>query len=473
MAETTAGGTGVGAGATIRGLRERLGPSKVETSQAVCAEHGVDEGWHRGSAPDAVVFPDSTEEVAAVVRLCAERGVPVIAFGAGTSLEGQVAAVHGGVCVDLSGMQRVVEVNVDDLDCTVEAGIRRKQLNERLRHEGLFFPIDPGADATLGGMASTRASGTNAVRYGTMRDNVLRLTAVLADGRIVKTGTRARKSSAGYDLTHLLIGAEGTLGIITELTLRLYGIPEVIGGAVCSFESLDGAVTAVIETIQLGVPVARIELLDELQVDACNRFSGLDLPVRPLLLLEFHGTSAAVEDEARTVKSLARANGGSGWEWSTDTERRNRLWKARHVAYYAALALRPGAKGVPTDVCVPISRLAECIAKTRADIDEAGVQAPIVGHVGDGNFHVIFLFDPEDPAERDRVLQLNDALVRRALALGGTCTGEHGIGYGKLDFMKTEHDAAALHMMRAVKAALDPKGILNPGKTIPPETDPW
>ncbi|MGH2737119.1 MAG: FAD-binding oxidoreductase [Actinomycetota bacterium] len=460
-----------GTEAAIRLLRERLGRAKVNVSGTMREQHGVDESWHPGFPPDAVVLAESTEDVAAAVRVCAEHRVPVIPFGAGTSLEGHVAALHGGISLDLSGMQRVVEVNVDDLDCRVEAGIRRTQLNDRLRLDGLFFPIDPGADATLGGMASTRASGTNAVRYGTMRDNVLGLTAVMSDGRVGRFGTRARKSSAGYDLTRLLIGSEGTLGIITELVLRLYGIPEAIAGAVCSFDSLDGAVTTVIETIQLGVPVARIELLDELQVDACNRYSDLHLPVQPLLLIEFHGTAAAVEDQAKTVGSLADAHGGSGWEWSTDTETRNRLWQARHDAYYAALALRPGAKAVTTDVCVPISRLAECIAKTRAEIDAAAIQAPIVGHVGDGNFHVIFLFDPDDPAERDRVLQLHAGLVRRALDLGGTCTGEHGIGYGKLGFMKDEHDAASLAMMRSIKSALDPDNILNPGKTVPPEAD--
>jgi D-lactate dehydrogenase (cytochrome) len=452
--------------AAIGALVEELG-DKVDRAEATRAAHGVDEGWHEGRAPHAVVFAASTDDVATTVRICAAHRAPLIPFGAGTSLEGHVAALRGGVSLDLSGLQRIVAVNVDDLDCTVEAGVRRKQLNERLRRDGVFFPIDPGADATIGGMASTRASGTNAVRYGTMRENVLALTAVLADGRVVRTGTRARKSSAGYDLTRLLVGAEGTLGVITEVTLRLYGIPEVIGGAVCSFTSIDGAVQTVIQTIQLGVPVARMELLDETQVAACNRYSDLDLPERPLLLLEFHGTPVAVEDEAATVREIAAANGGTDWAWSTDTETRTRLWQARYDAYYAALALRPGAKGVPTDVCVPLSRLAECIVKTRADIESAGITAPLVGHVGDGNFHLIVLFDRDDPAERDRALDLHRALVRRALALGGTCTGEHGIGYGKLEFMRAEHDEAALAVMRAVKRALDPDGILNPGKVVP------
>jgi D-lactate dehydrogenase (cytochrome) len=333
--------------------------------------------------------------------------------------------------------------------------------------DGLFFPIDPGADATLGGMAATRASGTNAVRYGTMKDNVLGLTAVLADGSVVRTGTRARKSSAGYDLTRLLVGSEGTLGIITEVCLRLYGVPEVIGGAVCSFPTLDGAVRTVIEAIQLGIPVARLELLDEVQVDACNRYSGIGLPVAPLLLVEFHGSAVAVEDQAREFGGLARNNGGGDWAWSTDAAERERLWAARHQAYYAAKALRPNALAIPTDVCVPISRLAQCILETRADIEHAGLTAPIVGHVGDGNFHVLVLFDPADPDEMALARQLNERVVARAQAMGGTCTGEHGIGCGKLEFMAGEHGPEALAMMSAIKRALDPQGIMNPGKVIP------
>jgi D-lactate dehydrogenase (cytochrome) len=401
------------------------------------------------------------------VRICARHKVPVIPFGAGTSLEGHLAALHGGVSLDLTAMDRILEVNPDDLDCRVEAGVHRKALNDRLGREGLFFPIDPGADATIGGMAATRASGTNAVRYGTMRDNVLGLTAVMANGDVIRTGTRARKSSAGYDLTRLLVGSEGTLGVITEIALRLHGIPECIGGAVCSFESLDGAVRAVIETIQLGVPVARLELLDEVQVAACNAYSGLDLPECPLLLIEFHGTTASVPEQADAVERLAVANGGIEWRWSSDPAERNRLWQARHDAYYADLALRPGSRGVPTDVCVPISSLARCIAETRADIDASGLTAPIVGHVGDGNFHIIALFDPDSRGELERALRLNERLVARALAMGGTCTGEHGVGYGKLDFMTTEHDPGALQAMAAVKRALDPDNILNPGKVVP------
>jgi D-lactate dehydrogenase (cytochrome) len=452
--------------AVVDVLRPLLG-DRVSTATAVREEHGRDEGWHPPAAPEAVAFPQTTDEVVAVVEACARFGVPLIPFGAGTSLEGNIAAIHGGLSVDLSGMNAILEVNVDDLDCRVQAGVTRSALNRVVGRDGLFFPIDPGADATLGGMAATRASGTNAVRYGTMKDNVLGVTAVLADGSVVRTGTRARKSSAGYDLTRLLVGSEGTLGVITEVSLRLYGLPEVIGGAVCSFASLDGAVATVIEAIQLGIPVARLELLDEVQVDACNRFSDIGLPVAPLLLVEFHGSPVTVEDHASAFAAIADVHGGGGWAWTTDASERDRLWAARHQAYYAAKALRPGALAIPTDVCVPISRLARCILETRADIDRTGLIAPIVGHVGDGNFHVLLLFDPDDATERTLARELNDRLVARALAMGGTCTGEHGIGSGKLEFMLAEHDPAALAMMSAIKHALDPAGILNPGKVIP------
>ncbi|HVM67825.1 MAG TPA: FAD-linked oxidase C-terminal domain-containing protein [Acidimicrobiales bacterium] len=452
--------------AVIDDLRASLG-DRVSTATAVRDEHGRDEGWHPPAAPDAVAFPMTTEEVVAIVRACATRRVPLVPYGAGTSLEGNVTALHGGVTVDLSRMDRVLEVNVDDLDCRVEAGVTRSSLNRVLARDGLFFPIDPGADATLGGMAATRASGTNAVRYGTMKDNVLGLTAVLADGSVVRTGTRARKSSAGYDLTRLLVGSEGTLGVITEVALRLYGVPEVIGGAVCSFATLAGAVRAVIEAVQLGVPVARLELLDEVQVDACNRHSGLALPVEPLLLVEFHGSPVTVADHAAAFEAVASAHGGSGWEWTTDAGARERLWAARHHAYYAAKALRPGALAIPTDVCVPISRLADCIVETRTDIDRTGLLAPIVGHVGDGNFHVVVLFDPSNDDEVAAAHALNARLIARAQAMGGTCTGEHGVGYGKLEFMAGEHGTGALAMMAAVKRALDPDGILNPGKVVP------
>ena len=452
--------------AVVDALQPLLG-DRVSTATAVREHHGRDEGWHRPAPPDAVVFAESTEDVVAVVRTCARHRVPVIPFGVGTSLEGNIAAVHGGVTIDLSRMSSVLEVNVDDLDCRVQAGVTRAALNRVVARDGLFFPIDPGADATLGGMTATRASGTNAVRYGTMKDNVLGLTAVLADGSVVRTGTRAKKSSAGYDLTRLLVGSEGTLGVVTEVALRLYGLPEVVGGAVCSFASLAGAVRTVIEAIQLAIPVARLELLDEVQVDACNRYSGVDLPPAPLLLVEFHGSPAAVDDEAAAFAGLAEVNGGAGWRWSTDAAERERLWTARHQAYYAAKALRPNALAIPTDVCVPISRLAECILETRADIDVSGLTAPIVGHVGDGNFHVLVLFDPTDADEVAAAHRLNDRVIVRAQAMGGTCTGEHGVGYGKLEFMAGEHDPVALAMMAAIKHALDPDGIMNPGKVIP------
>jgi D-lactate dehydrogenase (cytochrome) len=452
--------------AVLADVRPLLG-DRISTAPAVRAQHGVDEGWRPGVAPDAVVFPTATEEVAAIVRSCARHRVPVIPFGAGTSLEGHVAALHGGISVDLNGLSGIVEVNPDDLDCTVEAGVRRVQLNDHLLRHGLFFPIDPGADATIGGMTATRASGTNAVRYGTMRDNVLAVTFVTAAGEVVRTARRSRKSSAGYDLTRLLVGSEGTLGIITEITVRLYGIPEAMASAVASFDSLDGAVRSVIETIQLGIPVARIELLDEVQVRASNHHSGLDLDETPTLFLEFHGSASSVEEQAATFGEIASAHGRTAWQWTADLAERNRLWKARHNAYYAALALRPGKKGMPTDVCVPISRLAECITETRRDIDDAGVVAPIVGHVGDGNFHVIFLLDPDLPDEVAEVERLNRRLIERALAMGGTCTGEHGIGYGKLDFMETEHGSTGVALMRSIKRALDPDNIMNPGKVVP------
>jgi len=446
---------------------EQLVGNRLNVTQAVREHHSRGESHRTSGAPDAVVYPTSTEEVSAIAKLCSAYRVPMVPFGAGTSLEGNVTPLRGGVTIDLTRMGRILEVNVDDLDCRVEAGVTRNTLNRALAREGLFFPIDPGADATLGGMAATRASGTNAVRYGTMKDNVLGLTAVLADGSVVHTGTRARKSSAGYDLTRLLVGSEGTLGVITEVSLRLYGIPEVIGGAVCSFASLAGAVRTVIEAIQLGVPVARLELLDDVQVDACNRFSGLSLPVAPLLLVEFHGSAVTVADHAAAFEGIASVQGGSGWEWTTDAAERERLWAARHQAYYAGKALRPGALAIPTDVCVPISRLAECIVETRADIDRSGLVAPIVGHVGDGNFHVVVLFDPAAPSEVEAAHTFNARLIARAQAMGGTCTGEHGVGYGKLEFMAGEHDPATLRMMAAVKRALDPQGILNPGKVIP------
>jgi D-lactate dehydrogenase (cytochrome) len=448
----------------VMALRERFG-DRLSTSAAICAQHGKDESWHEAHAPDAVVFPQSTEEVAAIVKLCSAHDAPVIAFGTGTSLEGHVAALKGGVCVDLSQMNRVLRVSPEDLDATVEAGVTRKQLNEYLRDTGLFFPIDPGADASLGGMAATRASGTNAVRYGTMRENVLSLTVVLADGRIIRTARRARKSAAGYDLTRLFVGSEGTLGIITELTVRLYGIPEAISAAVCAFPRIDDAVDTVIATIQSGVPVARIELLDEAQIAAINKYSKLDHKVAPTLFFEFHGSAAGVAEQSQTVKALAADYGGSDFRWATTPEERSKLWQARHDAYYAALASRPGSRGWPTDVCVPISRLAECIRETKQDLVQSSVPSALAGHVGDGNFHLIFMIDPDRPEEIAEARRLNDRMVARALAMDGTCTGEHGVGYGKMDFLIAEH-GEALNVMRALKQALDPQNILNPGKVV-------
>ena len=445
-------------------LRTLLG-DRFSTSSSVREQHGKDESYHAPAAPDAVAFVRSTDEVAALVTLCDRFDTPVIAFGTGTSLEGHVQALHGGVCVDLTQMNAVIEVNEQDLDCRVQPGVTRKQLNAQLRDTGLFFPVDPGADASLGGMAATRASGTNAVRYGTMRENVLGLTVVLADGRVIRTGGRARKSSAGYDLTRLFVGSEGTLGVITEVQLKLYGLPEAMSAAVCSFASLAGAVDTVILTIQSGIPVARIELLDEVQMDAINRYSGLDYPVAPTMFFEFHGSEAAVQEHAQAVGDIAAELGGGDFQWATRQEDRNRLWQARHDAYYAAMALRPGCRGWPTDVCVPISKLAECMLETRRDIDEAGLLAPIVSHAGEGNFHLVFLIDPDDAAEMARASEVNDRMITRALALGGTCTGEHGIGYGKIEFLKAEH-GEAVSVMRQLKSALDPKGIMNPGKIV-------
>jgi D-lactate dehydrogenase (cytochrome) len=448
----------------LASLHQLLG-ERVSTSAAVCAQHGKDESYHPAHAPDAVAFVRTTAEVAAIVSLCAERKTPVIAFGAGTSLEGHVAALAGGVCIDMTGMNRILRVNAEDLDATVEAGVTRKALNEHLRDTGLFFPIDPGADATLGGMAATRASGTNAVRYGTMRENVLSLTVVLADGRVIRTARRARKSAAGYDLTRLFVGSEGTLGIITELTVRLYGIPEAISAAVCAFPTLEAAVDSVILTIQSGVPVARIELLDESQIAAINKYSKLDHKVAPTLFFEFHGTPAGVAEQSQTVKAIAADHGGDDFRWATTPEARSKLWQARHDAYYAALALRPGSKGWATDVCVPISRLAECIRETKKDLAQSPVLSALVGHVGDGNFHLVFMIDPKQPDEIAEAGRLNDRMVGRALAMEGTSTGEHGVGYGKMEFLFAEH-GEAVSVMRTIKRALDPDNIMNPGKIV-------
>ena len=450
--------------AAIAELTALLG-DRLTTARAVREQHGRDESYHAGFPPDAVAFARSTDEVARIVGICARHKVPIIPFGTGTSLEGHVAALRGGVCIDLSQMNHVVAVNASDLDCTVEAGVTRKQLNEHLRDTGLFFPIDPGADASLGGMTATRASGTNAVRYGTMRENVLALTVVLADGRVIRTARRARKSSAGYDLTRLFIGSEGTLGVITEVTLRLYGIPETISSAVCGFPTIEDAVDTVIQVIQLQIPVARIELLDDVQMDAVNKFAKLDYKVAPTLFLEFHGSQRSVDEQIGAVKAIAGEHGGTEFRWAAKPEERKALWQARHDAYYAALALRPGSKGWPTDVCVPISKLAECVSETKKDLANARVIAPLVGHVGDGNFHLTYVIDPNDPDEIAEARRLNDRMVMRALALGGTCTGEHGVGYGKMDLLVAEH-GEALGVMRAIKVALDPDNIMNPGKIV-------
>jgi D-lactate dehydrogenase (cytochrome) len=441
--------------------------SRFSTAEAVRAHHGHDESHFPDALPDAVVWPHSTEEVVAVVQACQRHRVPIIPFGVGSSLEGHILAIHGGVSLDFSEMNQVLAVHGEDMDAVVQPGVTRKALNAELHGSGLFFPIDPGADASLGGMAATRASGTNAVRYGTMRENVLGLEVVLADGRVIRTGTRARKSSSGYDLTRLMIGSEGTLGIITELTVRLHPLPEAISGAVCAFPDVDSAVRTVIQTIQLGVPVARIELLDALTVTAINRYSKTSLREAPMLFFEFHGSPASVEEQAQTVQEVARELGGQGFEWASRPEERTRLWQARHDTYFACLNLRPGCRGITTDVCVPISRLADCIAGTRADIEASGLVAPIVGHVGDGNFHTLILVDPEDEAEIERAEGLSRRIVERALAMDGTCTGEHGIGFGKLDFLVAEHGDGAIDAMRALKHALDPDNLLNPGKAVP------
>src|SRR5579863_8162941 len=448
----------------LAALKQRLG-DRLSTAAAVCAQHGKDESYHEAHSPDAVAFAHSTDEVAEIVRLCAQYKTPVIAFGTGTSLEGHVAALKGGICIDMSQMNRVLRVGVEDLDATVEAGVTRKQLNEYLRDTGLFFPVDQGADASLGGMAATRASGTNAVRYGTMRENVLSLTVVLPDGRVIRTSRRPRKSAAGYDLTRLFVGSEGTLGVITEVTVRLYGIPEAISAAVCAFPTIDAAVNTVILTIQSGIPVARIELLDEPQMEAINKYSKLDHKVAPTLFFEFHGTTAGVAEQVATVKAIADDEGGDDFRWATTPEERSKLWQARHDAYYAALALRPGSKGWPTDVCVPISRLAECIAETKRDLAQSSIPSALAGHVGDGNFHLIFMIDPESKEEIAEASRLNDRMVARALQMEGTCTGEHGIGYGKMDFLVAEH-GEAVSVMRSIKQALDPHDIMNPGKIV-------
>ena len=451
--------------AAIGALLARFG-NKVVTSEAVREQHGHTTTWIPNQPPDAVVFAASTGDVQDTVRICGQHRVPVIPFGTGTSLEGHVNAPFGGICIDVRDMNRVLVVHAEDLDCVIEPGITRKQLNEHLRDKGLFFPLDPGADASLGGMAATRASGTNAVRYGTMKDNVIALKAVLPNGEVLTTAQRAKKSSAGYDLTRLFVGSEGTFGVITELTLRLQGIPEAISAAVCAFPSVEAACNATIATIQSGIPVARIELLDELQVRACNAYSKLTLDETPTLFLEFHGSSASVAEQAESFGAIASDFGGGPSKWTTRAEERSKLWQARHDAYWACVQLRPGARPLATDVCVPISRLAECVMATQRDIADMGLVAPIVGHVGDGNFHVSLLIDMNDQAEITRAERFLDRLAQRALAMEGTCTGEHGVGQGKMKYLKTELGEQALVVMRALKQAIDPDGIMNPGKIV-------
>ncbi|OQM77649.1 FAD-binding oxidoreductase [Manganibacter manganicus] len=457
-----------GIAAALGILKQRF-DERLQTGEAVRAQHAHTTTYIPNQPPDGVVFVESAADVQEIVRICAAHCVPVIPFGVGSSLEGHTNAPGGGISIDMTRMNRVIEVNAEDLDCTVEPGITREDLNQYLRDTGLFFPIDPGANASLGGMAATRASGTNAVRYGTMRETVLSLTAVMADGQMVTTGKRAKKSSAGYDLTRLLVGSEGTLGIITALTLRLQGIPQAISGGVCPFPTLEAASRAVIATIQMGIPVARIELVNALQMRAMKNYSKLDYPESPCLFVEFHGTDAGVAEQAETFGMIAEENGGGPFHWTALAEERNKLWKARHDSYWATLTLRPGAKSLSTDVCVPISRLAECVAETEADIEEMGLIAPIVGHAGDGNFHAMALMDPNDPDEIALVERFVARLNRRAIAMDGTCTGEHGIGQGKTGFLRHEL-GHGVDVMRTIKQALDPLNILNPGKILPQES---
>jgi D-lactate dehydrogenase (cytochrome) len=449
----------------IAELKQLLG-ARASDAAAVREHHSQGESYHLPAAPDVVCFPQTTEEVVAIVRVSQAHGLAVVPYGAGSSLEGHVHAVRGGITIDLREMNRVLRVSAEDLDATVEAGVTRLQLAKALRTTGLMFPIDPGADATIGGMTATRASGTTAVRYGTMRENVLGVTAVLADGTVVRTGTRARKSSAGYDLTRLFVGSEGTLGVITEITLRLHPIPEAVSAAVTAFDSIQGAVDTVIATIQLGIPVARIELLDETQLDAINRYSKCSYPVAPTIFFEFHGDSEDhVARQAEAVEALAAERGSRGFTWATRLEDREKLWQARHQALYAALALRPGSRAWTTDVCVPISRLTDCIVETQADNVDAPFPICLVAHAGDGNFHLLYILDPASESELAVARELNERLVTRALAMGGTCTGEHGVGYGKMKYLEAEH-GAGLDVMRAIKRALDPDNRMNPGKIL-------
>jgi len=449
--------------AFFEALTARFG-AQCSTAQAVREQHGRDEGSLQAPPPAAVVFAEKAQDVQDAVRLAAQYAVPVIAYGAGSSLEGHLLAVQGGISIDVSRMNQILAIDADDLTVTVQPGITRKALNEAIKHTGLFFPIDPGADASIGGMTATRASGTNAVRYGTMRENVLALEVVTAQGDIIRTGTRAKKSSAGYDLTRLMVGSEGTLGLFTEITLRLYPLPEAVSAAICSFPSIEAAVRTVIQTIQMGVPIARVELIDVNSVRMVNAYSKLTLREEPLLLMEFHGSPAGVQEQAETMQALAGEFGGNAFEWASTPEERTRLWTARHNAYFAAVQSRPGCRAISTDTCVPISRLADCLLDSVKEADASGIPYFLVGHVGDGNFHFGYLLDPDDDQERATAEQLNHQLVSRALRLGGTCTGEHGVGIHKMGFLLDETGEGAVEMMRAIKRALDPHNILNPGK---------
>lgn len=451
--------------ALIDQLRSLFG-ERLTTSKSVLEQHGHGESWHPVQAPDAVCFPHSNEEVATIVKLCAESTTPVIAFGTGTSLEGQVQAVNGGISIDLTQMNQILEVNNEDMDCRVQAGVTRRQLNQYLHDSGLFFSIDPGANTSIGGMAATRASGTNAVRYGTMRENVLGLTVVTANGEIIKTGTRARKSAAGYDLTRLFVGSEGTLGVITEVCLRLHGLTEAISAAIVNFPDVRSAAEASIQTIQMGIPIARIEIVDRAYMKAINAYSKTDYPELDTLFLEFHGTRAGVAEQVQMFDEISQEFGASGFQWADKEEDRRQLWRARHDAYYAGLAVYPGYQGYVTDVCVPISRLADCITETQADIATSGLFAPVIGHVGDGNFHSTMFLEPGNEAMFAKALELDKRMVRRAQQMGGTCTGEHGIGIGKLKHMRNEHGDGAMVAMQAIKVALDPQNIMNPGKVV-------
>ena len=446
-------------------LRALLG-DRVTTSRAIREHHGKDESYYPYALPDAVTFPHSTEEVRDIVNICRRYRTPMIPFGVGTSLEGHVLATSGGVTIDLGQMNKVLKINAEDLDAVVQAGVTRKQLNEEIRHMGLMFPIDPGADATLGGMAATRASGTNAVRYGTMRENVLSLTVVMVDGRIIKTSRRSRKSAAGYDLTRLFVGSEGTLGIITEVTVRLYAVPEAMSAAVCSFKDIGGAVNTVIQTLQMGIPIARSEALCALTMKALNAYNKTSHKEQPTLFLEFHGSEASVAEQAGLLQDIAREHGGEDFQWATKAEDRNRLWSARHMAYFASLQLRPGTRAVSTDVCVPISRLTECILETTKDIDRASMPIPLFGHVGDGNFHLVILIRPDSDDDLAEAKAFNERLVRRALDMEGTCTGEHGVGWGKKNWLVEEH-GTAVALMQSIKRMFDPDNLLNPGKLVP------